>query len=272
VDCATLPGGLLPHELVVGPKVGEDFDFDAKGNLIAHRKNALWRSAYPPGASEPFAYTDGGPGGPASLRLLHDGDVIYANMDTATVYRVSPAGLTTPLTGVAYPTGLTIHQDGTAFLLDLSGLLHIDPDAGTVDVLMPAPGSSWEGITFSVDHSWMYIGDRFDGLTRMPVDPQGTPTGPAEPFGEAPDGFGELLGLGVDVCDNVYAVYNGNQLLRYSPEGGTPEVLVEGPDDAWFTNLQWGSGVGGWDDHVLYINDRSESAVYWAVQVEVPSK
>jgi len=39
----------------------------------------------------------------------------------------------------------------------------------------------------------------------------------------------------------------------------------------WMTNLQWGSGIGGWDDRSIYITDRGNAAFY-EVAVGVPAK
>jgi hypothetical protein len=79
--------------------------------------------------------------------------------------------------------------------------------------------------------------------------------------------------MGVDICDNVYALHQGERLLRYPPDGGDPEVLIELPGYGWMTNLQWGSGHGGWDDHAIYMTDRNGAApVYYEVAVGVGSK
>jgi sugar lactone lactonase YvrE len=79
--------------------------------------------------------------------------------------------------------------------------------------------------------------------------------------------------MGVDACDNVYAIEAARRVVRFSPDGGEPETLFEVPAGAWMTNLQWGSGVGGWGSRMLYVTDRSRAApVYYEVPLGVPSK
>jgi len=269
LDCAAIPSGPLDYDTLEGLHASEDFAFDGPW-LICHQGNALFRMEYPPGASEAFAVTEGGAGGPASLRMLPTGDLVYANVDTSTLYRVSPEGGTTAVYGgLGYAMGIDVHLDGTVFLSDLMGVLRIDPYSADMEVVIEAGALSYaNGITFSEDYATLYFGT-YDGVIQVPVDAEGRPTGDPVTWGQTKGG--ELLGMGVDACGNVYALHDGLRLLRYPTTGGTPELLAELPPGAWATNLQWGSGEGGWDDHSLYITDRG-NAVYYELPVAVPSK
>lgn len=272
-DCEALSTGPLPGTLLSGLHAAEDFGFDDQGNLISHYVNALYLQSYPPVTATPFAPTTGGPGGPASLRMLHDGDLVYANVDTATLYRVGLDGSSVVLnSSLGYPGGIDIHDSGDVFLVDLVGTLRIDPVTGDTDVLLP--GDTFfgpNGLTFSADYSTLYIGT-WDGIMAVPVDEEGTPTDVPTLFAESPNG-GELLGMGVDACDNVYALWDAEVLLRWGPEGSGPETLFQVPPGAWLTNLQWGSGLGGWDAHSIYIVDRQNGGGgYYEVPVGVPAK
>ena len=272
-DCEALPSGLLAHATLTDLYASEDFAFDDQGHLISHDANALFKQEYPPGAMTPFAVTAGGPGGPASMRMLPTGDLVYANVDTSTLYRVEPDGTTTVVYGgLGYPTGIDIHPDGMVFLADLMGVMRIDPYGGDMEVLIASNMLSYpNGLTFSANYDRLYIGT-LQGIFAVDVDPDGSPSGVLGPWAASPDDR-ELLGMGVDICDNVYALHEGLRLLRYPPTGGDPEVLMELPGYGWLTNLQWGSGVGGWDDHTIYITDRNGNApAYHAVPVGVPSK
>ena len=182
-------------------------------------------------------------------------------------------GSSQPLhTGLGYPGGIDIHSDGWIFLVDLIGTLRIDPATGQTETLLDGTTFSMpNGLTLSVDDSLLYVGT-WDGIEVVPLDTDGFPTGPASLFATSPDA-GELLGMGVDACDNVYALWKGEKLLRWAPDGSGPETLMEVPPGAWMTNLQWGSGIGGWDDHTIYITDRQTSnPAYYAIDVGVPAK
>ncbi len=273
VDCDALPSGPRPYATLTDLYASEDFCFDDDGHLISHDVNALFRQEYPPGASVPFAVTDGGPGGPASMRMLSTGDLVYANVDTSTLYRVAPDGGTTVIYGsLGYATGIDIHPDGTVFLADLMGIMRFDPYGKTMEILIESGALSMpNGMTFSDDYSTLYIGT-MNGIHEVPVDAAGTPTGAPQLFAESPDG-GELLGMGVDRCGNVYALHEGQRLLRFDPDSGEPETLMDLQAYGWMTNLQWGSGIGGWQSTSIYITDRNANApVYYEVDVGVPSK
>jgi len=273
VDCEALPAGPVAYETLTGLYASEDFAFDDSGHMISHDANALFKQEYPPGAATVWAITDGGPGGPASMRMLPTGDLVYTNVDTATLYRVEPDGTTYVVYGgLGYPTGIDIHSSGMVFLADLMGIMRIDPYSGAMEILIDSGVlMSPNGMTFSADYSVLYFGTMF-GIYSVQVDADGTPLGVPQPWADSPGG-GELLGMGIDLCDNVYALHDGESLLRYPPTGGPPDVMMELPGYGWMTNLQWGSGIGGWDDQAIYITDRNATApAYYEVAVEVPSK
>ncbi len=272
-DCDALPPGPRPYTTLTDLYASEDFCFDDAGHLISHDMNALFRQEYPPGSVTPFAITDGGPGGPASMRMLSTGDLVYANVDTSTLYRVDPDGNTAVIYGaLGYATGIDIHPGDTVFLADLMGIMRLDPYGKTMEILIDSGVLSMpNGMTFGADYSTLYIGTH-DGIFAAPVDVDGTPTGPPELWAESPDG-GELLGMGVDRCGNVYALHEGRRLLRFSSDGGEPETLMDLNAYGWMTNLQWGSGIGGWSETAIYITDRNADApAYYEVDVGVPSK
>lgn len=259
VDCSTLPSGPLPRNLLTGLYAAEDLAFDNDGHVISHYQNALFKQEYPPGDVTAFATTDGGPGGPASLRMLQDGDLVYANVDTATLYRVTMDGQTTPLnSSLAYAMGIDIHMDGSVYLSDILALLRIDPDTGeTVKLTEQGDFNYANGIAFSADYRTLFLGTR-DGVMQLPLDDDGLPTGPGTLFATTPMD-GEILGMAVDQCDNVYAIWEGTHLYRWTADGQGPEVLIEASADAWMTNLQFGSGLGGWEADRIYITDRNTS-------------
>jgi hypothetical protein len=80
---------------------------------------------------------------------------------------------------------------------------------------------------------------------------------------------GELLGLDVDACGDLYGLFSGS-LFRVPAAGGEPELL--GTGGRFTTNLQCGSGLGGWD-HAIYVVDRDPARPpFTKVPVGVPEK
>lgn len=271
-DCDHLPAGPLPYRSLLGLAVNEDFAFDDQGHLLAFASpGVLVRQTYPPVTTTPVVALPPGGGAPASLRALPGGDLVYADVDTATLYRVTPAGSLSPVHGgLGYPTGIDIHPSGKVFLADLTGVLRIDPDNGDTTVLIePDVLRLPNGMTFSADYDTLYFGT-LEGIYSVPVDSDGLPTAAPVHRGNAPGGA-ELLGMGVDACDHLYVLLR-DVLLRYRPGTGPEELLRVAPG-AWMTNLQWGSGVGGWQRDKLYITDRQGTTpAYYEVDVGVPSK
>ena len=272
VDCSNLPAGPVGFNTLYGLYAAEDFAFDDTGHLIAHNQNALFKHEYPPGAVTAFAPTDGGPGGPASLRALSTGELVLANVDTATLALFDTAGARSVLhSGLGYPTGIDILPNDDVVLADLVGVLRITPSTGTATTILNSGVlQSPNGLTYNADRTVLYIGT-YNEIYSMPVDANGDPTAAPALWASSPGG-GELLGMGVDACDNVYAIRAGHQLLRWPSTGGTAEIVMEVPPGAWMTNLQWGSGVGGWLEDHIYVTDRSLQSVYYEVDVGVPSK
>ena len=272
-DCSAVPRPPLTRTDLAGLYAAEDFAFDDQGHLITVYQSTMFQQEYPPGDSTPFAPLDGGVGGPASLRMLQDGDIVYANVDTATLYRVTFSGTSTPIhSGLSYPMGIDIHIDGFVYLSDLGGLLRIDPNTGDTELLTsPTLFNFPNGLTFSADYRTLYFGTS-DSIMALPMDEAGYPEGPPTLFAAATD-FGDFLGMAVDACDNVYAIWDGDKLLRWTADGQGPELLLELDEDAWMSNLQFGSGIGGWQADHLYVTDRSISNPgYYELNVGVGDK
>jgi len=72
---------------------------------------------------------------------------------------------------------------------------------------------------------------------------------------------GGLDGLNVDACGTVYVTeYILGRVWR-KKIGGQAEVAVELPAQ-WIPNMHWGSGLGGWDDSMLFVADRDEGRMF----------
>ena len=67
---------------------------------------------------------------------------------------------------------------------------------------------------------------------------------------------GGLDGVQVDACGYVWVTeYTLGYVWRFPPTGGDPELAVE-TGTFWIPNMHWGNGIGGWEEDVMYMQDR----------------
>ncbi len=72
---------------------------------------------------------------------------------------------------------------------------------------------------------------------------------------------GGLDGMTVDACGNVYVTeYTVGFIWRFTPEGEREKVATL--PSFWIPNIHWGSGIGGWDEDILYVMDRDEGRLF----------
>jgi len=153
--------------------------------------------------------------------------------------------------------------DETLEVAPLAGLQRDRIDRGAID----DPADRRLGL-----HRHLYVASNLSGdIEVIDFDDTMTPLGPPTFF--AAPGSTNLTGLGVDACDNVYALdATAAAVLRIRPQDAAVEVLVEaGVNSVAFGNLQWGSGIGGWDRETLYVLDVVGDRVV-EIEVGVPDK
>jgi len=271
-DCDNLPAGPLPYAVIHGPRATEDFAFDDQGYLIGADSGNLFRSPYN-GASElwvpgPWADITG-------LRALPGGDIVYNDTSDGSLMRVDgeTGARTTVLSGMSNPDGLEVDLDGFVYVAEqASGMIRrVDPDTGAFIILAEGLIQP-NGLSFDPSYTTLYV-DSYGGgvIWGIPVGPDGQPGEVFQFAGLVGTGLHD--GMGVDACGNVYICdYGQTQVLRVRPDGVTIEPVVDlSPDSTWIPNLQWGSGIGGWDELTLYVND-IEPLYTYEVPVGVPSK
>ncbi len=79
--------------------------------------------------------------------------------------------------------------------------------------------------------------------------------------GGGPTQRGGLDGMAVDACGNVYVTeYTLGYIWRFTPEGVREKVVTL--PSFWIPNMHWGSGIGGWEEDILYVMDRDEGRIF----------
>jgi sugar lactone lactonase YvrE len=267
VDCDVLPQGPLPYTIKVGPKASEDLAFDHEGNLVGAADGNLFRSPYD---GEPTLWVAGAGGFIAGLRATSSGVFIYADNDVGSLIRINPQGnKEVVLGGLLYANGLEVDLDGHIYVAEQEGgrVRRVDVETGEFTIVAEGLESP-NGLSFSPNYRKLYVGS-FGGGTITTID---LDDGSVELLRDA-IGYGLLDGMAVDACGNIYVCeYGGAALWRVSPDGQALAPLAEFTQHTmWIPNLQWGSGVGGWDRQTLYVLDFSQNRVF-EVPVGVPDK
>lgn len=276
-DCEDLPPGPFVPEVVESAIASEDIAFDADGNLVGADDFSIYKSQLG-GAPQVFV--------PniqfrAGMRYLPNGYLAVANDTLGALLEIDPDGVTRTVLGdLSYPNGLTVDKEGFVYLTehDAGRVRRIDPKSGANTILVDG---FWNpnGITFAPDYDLLYIAG-FSGegtVYALPIDAEGNP-GTLEPW-VTNLGTGYLDGMGVDACGNVYVCDYGHEgdtvVYRISPDGADVEILIDGLPGPYETrylpNLQWGSGIGGWDEMSIYLPDGWDHEVY-KVELGVPAK
>jgi sugar lactone lactonase YvrE len=166
------------------------------GSPSTHNVHQLDLSSDPPQVTDFATTTNGGPNG---LTIDAAGNVYFSDFNGGHVYRVTPDGTKTRVTGTTIP-----QANGLAFRAD--GVLLVDSyQRGSVIGLTLADG--------------METG-------RMTV---------------VSGGLGNPDGLALDAMGNIYVTDNsGGRLIRLSPTGSNPEVLMMGLRAP--ANIEFGAG------------------------------
>jgi len=272
VDCDNLPKGPFDLVKLEGPMASEDLAFDMAGNVIGSNDQAIFKSPYG-GVPELFVPNFNFRAG---LRFLPNGHLVVCSDQTGELIRIDEEGVQhVIISGLSYPNGITVDLNGWVYFTEQSAnqVRRVHPFTGESTILTTKV-SAPNGLSFSPDYTTLYIGG-FSGvgtIYAMSISEDGVP-GKLVPW--ATDvGTGMLDGMGVDVCGNVYVCdYGATVVYRISPDGKDKEIVINGGSisGTYLPNMQWGSGIGGWDPYSLYLPDGWKKGVF-EVELGVPGK
>lgn len=272
LDCDNIPMGPFSYTVKVGQKATEDMDFDNAGNLIGADNGNLFKSTFD-GQSQ--IWVPGSGDFIAGLRFTSNGVLVYANVSSNALFKiVPPATKTFVIGGLSYPNGMDADNSGRIVVAEqnASQVRRVNPETGESDILGTNMNNP-NGVSFSPDYKTLYVGSFGGGMIyKITLDAQDKPVSKTV-FIQGFSKNGTFDGMGVDACGNVYVCeYIAAKVWRIPPNGQNPHVVVDlGSETNWIPNLQWGSGIGGWDPLVLYVRDISSGKMY-EVPVGVPGK
>ncbi len=272
VDCDNIPQGPFSYTVMWGPKATEDLAFDGQGRLVGAANGNLYKSLY---GGQSGLWLGNAGGFISGLRALPGGDIMYADVDSGTLFRVDSTPQKTPvLSGLAYANGITVDLDGYVWVAEQNGgrVRRVDPDTGNFEVLADGLHNP-NGVSFSPDYNTLYIGSFGGGsIHALSIDPPSTPDN-VPLFIDDFTSTGSLDGMGVDACGNVYVCeYVEAKVWRISPDAQDVSLVVDlGGETSWIPNMQWGTGIGGWEKDHLFVLDISDEKLY-EIPVGVPAK
>lgn len=266
-DCDDLPEPWLATFELDGPWGYHDVAFDDEGNIVGSNDTAT--NLYKVDSGGDWELFASGLSGIEGLDYLPDGDLVAASGNYGIV-RIAPDGSFDPIASSLTAYNITVGPDGMVYAGDNQSLYRIDPDTGAIDTLNTSLYA--RGADFSPDLDRMYIHTLYMGeiwVVEMDEDFE---------MAGAPELFASIAtctwmdGLGVDACGNVYVpCWNTSSLYRITPDGEVTAVVSWGSNSSKYGhNLEWGSGIGGWDDQSLYMPQPYDGGSVVEVHVGVP--
>ncbi|MCB9677721.1 MAG: SMP-30/gluconolactonase/LRE family protein [Alphaproteobacteria bacterium] len=204
--------------------------------------------------------------------FLEDGTfVVSEHLGTENVLRVAPGGGPEILARSLRAYGVVVGPDGRVYATaEPDTIYRIDAATGAAEPWLVFPADALPRVAdFSPSGDRLYVGTRNeDGrIYAVDVDADANPVGEPTVFTSTPGDFHDVLVA--DACGRLLVTAFGTAgVYRVLPDG-TVETLAELDDADHVHGAAWGSGVGSWDDHTLYLArpNRANTVTAWAIGV-----
>ena len=255
IDCTVLPAGPFMGRQLGSPRAYHGLAFDQLGNLVGSDGNNLLIST-DSNATQIFVPNAGSA---QQMAYLQNGDLAVA-FDSGQIQTIAPNGVRTTLASGISAYGLEIGPDGYIYTANQSQVHRIDPTGvqGPAVVVPTSAVSTPKVITFDRVGTQMFVGTNFSNgqVWRFDIGTDGDPILPGTMIGNTAGTWHD--GLGMDACGRLYiAEYTNRSLYMLVPGVGSSQLInyYDTPigGSAYGHGLVWGSGIGPWGDHNLYV-------------------
>lgn len=151
--------------------------------------------------------------------------------------------------------GLVLGPDGWLWLTaEPDTIYRLNPADNELQRVVDFPEGVLPRVSdFSPAGDRLYVGTRNEQGTvwALDLDDQHAPVGDPYVFATTSGTFHDLLV--VDACGELLVTaYYGRGVFRITPEG-VVTTIAELPEVEHLHGAAWGSGIGAWDDHTLYL-------------------
>lgn len=233
----------------------EEFAFDAAGNWYGVVEGqGLFRQTLG-GAPElriPYASAEA-----AGLRFHPDGNTLALADESAgliALFDLAAGTVTTGLAGLPSPNSITYDAAGDLWVGSYGRLLRLRAGEVTPEVIADLPYTDLDGLTMSPDDQRLWFnGDETGDVWAVDLDPARDVVSVEVQF-TVPLYYTQLDGMTTDTCGNLYLLFTDGRLWRHRLDGSLEELL--GSQFSYASAVGFGSGLGGWQRDVLYVQDR----------------
>ncbi len=269
-DCDELVQPFVSERELFAPRGYHDVFFNDDGHILGWDGASLIASTYD---DMSFVFLPG-VNDIQGIDVLENGDALWES--STGVHRVTPDQDRTVLNGaVAGGYGLTIGPDQKAYVMS-GGIWRVDPESGEAAIWHATPGLQPRSLVFNLDSTGVYFSTLFGGNNSvyfLPVDDDLNPSGDPMVYATGVGG-GYHDGLGIDACGNLYVPdFTTRGLYRVDTAGVVTTLYnseTSGPNH-YGHGLKWGSGIGGWDDHAIYLPQPYDGYTVNEIILGVPS-
>lgn len=272
-DCDDLTQPFISEMELGNPRGYHDVYFDDDGHILGWNGNAIIQVTHDDVSSVFLPGVNSAQG----MDVLENGDLLFVN-DFGELRRVTPALQNTVVaTGLSGAYGITVGPDQMAYVCTNNNVRRVNPSTGVVSTWLTLPNSSHpRAMVFNLDSTGAYISTLVFGNSPVyfvELDDDLDPTGPAVIFATNV-GQGYHDGLGIDACGNLYVPdYNTSGLYRIDPNGVVTTLYNESTHSFshYGHGVEWGSGIGGWNDHAIYLPQPYDGNTVNEIDLGVPS-
>ena len=155
------------------------------------------------------------------------------------------------------------------YAADWDKIERIDPATGQRTTIVP--NHSPKVVAFNHDGTQMFFGTIGNAgrVYSVDLDANYEPIAPPELVASTPGSWHD--GIGLDICGNIYvAEYNNRTLYRIGATTHGVQDFYPYLSNQYGHGLIWGSGSGGWDDHMLYVPQPYNSHTVAELDIGVP--